>query len=294
MIYLCSFRGLFLQGVIEIKITRRINTNAAIAVDKSGNEIVVFGKGIGFPQTPYELHDLSKIERTFYDIAPQYHAMIAELPQNVVLASAEIADQAEITLQCELNPNLPFTLADHLNFAVTRMQNGMNIPTPLAYDVKHLYPKETSLGLKALDILEKYTSIRLPDSEVYAVAMHIINAEAETGTINDMMFSLGIIHEMETIVENHIGFALEKESYSYSRFVMHLQFLIQRLSNGKQTDEYDDKNMLFELAREYPDDYVCANEVAKHLRKQYHWNCNNEEILYLMMHIHRVRCKNQD
>ena len=54
-----------------MKITKKINTSAALALDSTGREVVVLGKGIGFPPVPYELNDLSKIERTFYDVDPK-------------------------------------------------------------------------------------------------------------------------------------------------------------------------------------------------------------------------------
>ena len=101
-----------------MQIIKKINTSAALALDKTGHEIVVMGKGIGFPPVPYELNDLSKIERTFYNVDPKYLSMIAELSQPIVMACADIADQAGIELECPLNPNLPFTLADHVQFAV--------------------------------------------------------------------------------------------------------------------------------------------------------------------------------
>ena len=59
-----------------MKIIKKINTSAALALDASGHEVVVLGKGIGFPPTPYELTDLSKVERTFYDVDPRYLSMI--------------------------------------------------------------------------------------------------------------------------------------------------------------------------------------------------------------------------
>lgn len=87
-----------------MKIIKKINTSAALALDASGHEVVVLGKGIGFPPTPYELTDLSKVERTFYDVDPRYLSMIAELSQPIVMACADIADQAEIELGNQLNP----------------------------------------------------------------------------------------------------------------------------------------------------------------------------------------------
>lgn len=121
---------------------KKINNSAVLALDSTGCEVVVLGKGVGFPKVPYEMTDLSKIERTFYDIDSKYISMIAELPQPVLIASADIAEEAEIALDCALNPNLPLTLADHLSFAAERMRNGIDLTTPIAYDISHLYPRE--------------------------------------------------------------------------------------------------------------------------------------------------------
>lgn len=43
------------------------------------------------------------------------------------------------------------------------------------------------------------------------------------------------------------------------------------------------------MAKEYPDLYTCACEVGKYLYTSYGWKCNQEEILYLMLHINRVQ-----
>ncbi|MCH3943362.1 MAG: hypothetical protein LKE37_06810 [Atopobiaceae bacterium] len=36
-----------------MRIVKKINNNVALAVDACGKDVVVFGKGIGFPQMPY-------------------------------------------------------------------------------------------------------------------------------------------------------------------------------------------------------------------------------------------------
>ena len=51
-----------------MQIFKKINNNVALARDAKGRELVVFGKGIGFPAMPYELTDLSAVQRTFYDV----------------------------------------------------------------------------------------------------------------------------------------------------------------------------------------------------------------------------------
>lgn len=275
-----------------MRIVKKINTSAALALDSAGREVVVLGKGIGFPPVPYELTDISKVERTFYDIDPKYLGMIAELPQSIVLASADIADLAEIELNCRLNPNLPFTLADHLNFAVERLKSGIDLTNPIAYDIRHLYPKESALADQALEILKEQTGLVLPEGEAVNVAMHLINAEAESGDLRSVLMTMKILSEVEKIVEKNLGIRLDKESYHYSRFVMHLRYLINRLESGTQTEERG-ADMLRTLSKECPSVYLCAREVANYFRATWGWNCNDEEVLYLMLHINRVQQRNQ-
>ena len=126
-----------------MQIIKKINNNAALGLDGSGTEVVVLGKGIGFPDMPYELTDYNAIQRTFYDMDPRYVQMAAGIPSAVLEASADIAEQAELELECELSPNLPFTLADHLNFAVERVKKGIALATPLSYDLSILKQEST-------------------------------------------------------------------------------------------------------------------------------------------------------
>lgn len=70
-----------------MKITKKINNNVALAQDAKGRELIVFGKGVGFPATPYELTDLSRVQRTFYDVDEKYFDLLRDVPQEVLLAA---------------------------------------------------------------------------------------------------------------------------------------------------------------------------------------------------------------
>jgi len=271
-----------------VQIVRKINTSAAIAVDSSGKEIVVLGKGVGFPPVPYELKDLSRIDRTFYDIDPRYLGLLDELPQSILLASADIAEEAEDELGCSLNPNLPFTLADHLAFAEQRLKSGLDLTNPISYDIKHLYPREYALGLRALEILQENAGVSLPENEAVNVALHLINAQADGNSADAALRLMSILADVENIVEQQMNFKLDRESYNYSRFAVHLRYLVQRLESG-QPNETGTADMLRSLAREYPEVYRCALKVADYFKTSHNWECSKEEILYLMLHIQRVR-----
>lgn len=276
-----------------MKLLRKINNNAAVAQDKRGREMVVLGRGVGFHPMPYELTDLSVVYRTFYDVDPQYYEMLSSLPEEALMAAADIAEQAEIALQAELNPNLPFTLADHIAFAQEREKQGIRLATPLHYDVQHLYPREYELGLQAMETVCLRTGTALPRAEAVNIALHIVNAELEGSDLSSTLAAVEVLDEVTVLVERELGIALDRESYNYARFAMHIQFLVRRLSSGKVMEQGSGK-MLSELSAEYPATYRCAQAVAKEIEQRHGWHCSSDEVLYLMLHIYRVQNRQND
>ena len=79
-----------------------------------------------------------------------------------------------------------FTLADHLNFALVRLKNGIIFTTPIANELRDLYPVEVKIAKYTLNLLYKNLNVQLPESEIYAIAMNIINSE-ETYTRNNQI-----------------------------------------------------------------------------------------------------------
>lgn len=276
-----------------MKLLRKINNNAAVAQDKRGREMVVLGRGVGFHPMPYELTDLSVVYRTFYDVDPQYYEMLSSLPEEALMAAADIAEQAEIALQAELNPNLPFTLADHIAFAQEREKQGIRLATPLHYDVQHLYPREYELGLQAMETVRLRTGTALPRAEAVNIALHIVNAELEGSDLSSTLAAVEVLDEVTVLVERELGIALDRESYNYARFAMHIQFLVRRLSSGKVMEQGSGK-MLSELSAEYPATHRCAQAVAKEIEQRHGWHCSSDEVLYLMLHIYRVQNRQND
>lgn len=278
------------SGVTALKLLRKINNNAAVAQDKRGREMVVLGKGVGFHTMPYELTDLSIVYRTFYDVDPQYYDIVSSLPEEALMAGADIVEQAEITLNIELNPNLPFTLADHISFALQREKQGIQLATPLNYDVRHLYPREYELGLRALEIVRLRTGSSLPRAEAVSIALYLVNAELEGSDLHSTLTAVEVLDDVTSIVEQKLGVTLDRESYNYARFAMHIQFLVRRLSSGAPMEQ-GSGGMLDELSASYPQVYACARDVAQSIEQKYGWHCSRDEVLYLMLHIYRVQSR---
>lgn len=283
-------RFFYLYGRGSMKVVKRLGNNAAIALDGNEKEVVVFGKGVGFPKVPYELEDLATIERTFYNIDGRYLEMVTNLSEEIMYASADIVEQAGLNLECELNPNLVVTLADHIQFAVEKTKKNLRIETPLAYDVIHLYPDEYELGVLALDIIEDEIHFRLPKEEAVPIALHIINAEVNEGNILDAMAILNVIGQVDNLIEEELKIEIDKESFPYSRFTMHLRYLIQRLKAGQPLED-NNGNIFNALAKEYPEAYRCCLVIKEYFEKEYVWKLTKDEVTYLLVHIIRLSHK---
>ena len=108
-----------------------------------------------------------------------------------------------------LNPNLPFTLADHVQFAVERLKKGVNLTTPIAYDIRHLYPREAAMADTALqDAATSRLGWTCRTSEAINIAMHFINAEAESGDMHSLMLSMQVIAKVNEIVESSSAYPI--------------------------------------------------------------------------------------
>lgn len=276
-----------------MKITKKLNNNVALAVDGAGKELVVFGTGIGFRDVPYILTDLSKIQRTFYDVKAGYVELAGNLPEDMILLAADIVELAQYELDCELNPNLPFTLADHLNFALERFKGGLEVSTPLAYDAAHFYPREVALGRRALELIQERKGVALPACEAVNIALHLVNGELEHSDMHATLAATRVIQDITQIIEQDLRLKPDTESFNYSRFVMHIRYLLQRLEQDDQ-EVSGMSGALRHLALEHPSVYSCALKVRDYLSAHCGRQCNQDELLYLFMHINRLKHRGEE
>lgn len=268
-------------------LVRAVGHNAAIARDVDGREMVVFGKGIGFPKMPYELTDPNRIQRMFYDVDPRMASILSAVPERIIAVSSAVAEMAERELATTLNPHMALTFADHLSFVLQRLEQGVVIPTPLNYDVPHLYPRESEVARRARDLIETQLDVRLPDSEVSAITLHIITAASTAGDMHLTMTVSAVAQDLSEIFEQKLGVTLDRASLEFARFMLHLRYLVDRLSSDRQNDDAP-MAMLESTAVTVPDIYDCTIVATSYLESEWGWKCTREETMYLMMHIYRL------
>ena len=267
-----------------MKIKKNINNNVSLCIDNKGRELIAFGKGIGFIKPPYEV-PLDKIERTFYNIKETDLDLIASISTDVLEAAINITDSVERNLNITLMPSAALALADHIEFAIQRKRQHIVLALPVQEDIRQLYPDEVKEAYKALDIIKEYTGVRLRKDEAITIALHFISNRIEKTFDTDVNINK-ILKKITDIIEQTFTLRIDKESFDYSRFITHVNYLMKRVVKGAQSDS-DNKEMFESMKKQYPLSYECVREINIVFLEELDRSLNDEELLYLMIHINR-------
>lgn len=275
-----------------MRVVKKINNNVAVCIDGDGHELIAFGKGIGFEKTPYELKDMSRIWRTYYGINSNYLALLNEIPEEIFILSTRIVDMARKTILDEINTNIVFTLADHINFAIERFQKNQSIRMPLCYDIAHLYEHEMDIGFQAVKMINETMHLNLSRDEAVSIALHFINAENRREEVDSPVDENQLIEDIAALVEKNFAIKIDQKGFNYSRFASHLQYLLKRRENDTAITSENQK--LYEsMKQEFQKTYACVQQIQAYLYDTLHWSPSDEELLYLMLHINRL-CSRED
>ncbi len=268
-----------------MKVIKSINNNVSHCTDSKGREVIVFGKGVGFFRPGDEV-PLSKINRTFYNVKDTDFGIIRQIPTVVINTAIHIIDHASDRLSVTFPSSSSIALADHLQFAIDRHDQNIYLPQPLLQDIAQLYPDEMDVAMDCLKIIEKMTGTKLPRQEAGTIAMHFINDAIKTD--RGPFFDTSVyIDKVTEIIESRYRIEIDRDSFNYSRFVTHLDYLIRRLINKEQIRTRNEK-ISEEMRNSYPDSYTCAEEIRQYLNSELHEDINEEEVLYLVIHINRL------
>ena len=190
------------------------------------------GRGLGFGVRPGQPVNEKKIEKVFRiksrDTADQLKELLADMPLERVQISADIISFAKSNLNLKLNQSIYVTLTDHINFAIDRFEQGINLQNALLWEIKRFYPHEFELGRYALELVKERIGVELPEDEAGFIALHFVNAEYGTD-IRDAFRFPNQLKDILEITSDELGIVLDERTLHYERFVTHLKFLLQRI-----------------------------------------------------------------
>ena len=279
-----------MQGQDAYRISRVIGNNFVCITDADGREVILRGLGIGFKKQPGDLVPAQKIEK-IYDLRdPEKSSRLMELlgdvPAEFLDVSTEIIEAAEKAIGRRLSENIYITLTDHICFAVERLRTGVDYPNQLLWEITNFYPSEFAVGNRALDIIEQRLGYRLSQDEAGFIALHIVNAEID-GKMSDMVRITELIRRITATVQEYYGVSLDEQSLDYGRFITHLKFLGQRITQNKYSRE-EDAEFQGMIVRRFRHDYQCAEHIRDDLQQAFGIHLPPEEMTFLTIHLHRL------
>ena len=274
-----------------MKIVKVMNNSLLIVKDKNNDEVIVMGKGIGFKMKAGDEVDESKVEKTFVpkdeNLTKEYTRLIEETPSEYIEIVNHIIDYSKEMLDRALSEQLFFTLIDHVSYSVSRLENNIVLQNRLSWEVKRFYSKEFSVGVYSVNYINEKLNVNLPEEEAANIAFHLVNAQIEYGDMEKTLDTVKILKDIFNIVQYNFNIIIDKDSINYSRFLTHLQFFVQRLLDDRLNISKD-SFILQQVKNQYPKEYRCAELIGDYVKNTLDKDINNEELLYLTMHIIRV------
>jgi beta-glucoside operon transcriptional antiterminator len=267
-----------------------LNNNVLISIDEHGRERVLMGRGLGFQVKPDDTVDPAKVEKTFVleggADGDRERQMLTDVPYHVIEAVTRAVDAAERALQRSLGQRLTMAVIDHVQYVLERLDRGVRIPTTSMPELRILHPQEFAAAQQMAESISASLDRELPPEEAVFLTMHLLNATRDEPNGTAALLFRRVQHVAKT-VEAGLGVSLDTGSADYARFVLHVQFLLQRLVTKSMLRSGD--SSFFEFAKHsYPRSYQIARQVKDYVRAATGSDLTDEELLYVIVHVERL------
>lgn len=274
----------------KFTIERTFNNNVVLVKESlTDAEIILLGKGIGFSKKPGDQLDSAdnRIEKKFrledQNHIKQYRSLLNQVDESVIGLSEEIIAFVAKELNPQLNEHVHVALPDHIQFAIQRLRNGMEIVNPFLFEIQTLYPKEFALAKRASQMIEERFSIEIPESETGFLTLHIHSAVNASPVASTVRFT-NLIKELVELVEQQISVQLKKDSVEYARLITHLRFAIERIRQGKVIVN----PLLDRIKQTCGNSYFLAESLANLITERLEVVVPEDEVGYIAMHLYRL------
>lgn len=276
---------------LEMRIEKIINNSIISARDRQGVELIAMGKGIGFGRRPGDEIDDRAAEKIFrldkMDNKEYFKELLASLPLEHIRLSTDIIAYAKDSLGLILSQNVYLTLTDHIGFTLKKYREGVKFNNALYDEVKLFYPLEYSVGRYALELIKERTGCHLHEDEAASIALHLINGEINSA-MGTTFVMVKMMREMMEMIEKQIPIPSER-TYPREWLVSDLKQLSNRLVTEEPMRGRKD-DLLYEFVRgHYQNEYQIIDSISEHIEKEYQCNMTEEEKIYLVLNIKRMR-----
>ncbi|OTN75971.1 hypothetical protein A5886_001047 [Enterococcus sp. 8G7_MSG3316] len=270
-----------------MKIVKRINNNVVLSKEEEV-EVILMGKGIGFQTKPGDWIPPESIEKKYYpedDLTVEHMSKVMTKANEKQMAVIyEIVRIFRDSIETDFNPNVYFTLMDHILFAISRQKQDIVLTNPMHWEIKKIYAKEYAVSLQAVALIRQELYPDFSQEEAAFITLHFVNAEIEKSANQSAFEHTELTNNILRIVKYSMNIEYDENSSYFQRFVTHIRYYLIRQSQG--TDEPVMTNPMIALAfSSYPKEKETADSIKEYLYEQKGWLVNDMELMYLILHI---------
>ena len=270
------------------KILKVLNNNGLLVMDlDSKQEYIFLGKGVGFGKKVNQ--NVNNIENAkAYRFTEEQsrqdsiHTIKSISPVFIEIAG-NIIEEAEKKFGAVDN-NILLALADHIAFAIRRMQEGVELKNPFAKEIKVLFEEEYSVAKMGKEFIKEKIGVEINDDEVGYITLHVHTALTREHVVQSMDIAR-MIQEGIQKIEMELGTMLDDETISYTRLLTHMKFMILRVIN----DEKLHLDMTSYVLDNFPNSFDLAKRICKEFENITKKPFPDMEISYFAIHIERVK-----
>lgn len=272
----------------NFKVIKTLNNNV-LFVTQNDKEKILFKKGIGFGKKvgdtlPVDIPVDKKFSIEDESNSNSFKKIISAVDSNIVGLCEEIISMIANELNENLNEKIHISLIDHISYTIKRLKANDVIQNPFLIETETLYKKEFEIAKKAAKMLEEKINIKIPESEIGFITLHIHSARNKGKLSNTIKYAF-LSNAVVDLVEKELGIKIDRHSLDYARFVTHIRFAVERIINNIPIKS----ELLNEIKDKYPDSYRISNKVSKLMQKELYKDVDEDETAFITIHIERIK-----
>ena len=278
---------------MSYRITKILNHNSFMGIEsKNDQECLIMGKGVAFGKKVGQTVTVTGDARVYSlkeltDRGEAKDIIKSVSPLCLELAN-EVLDQAEEEFG-KVDRSILFTMADHLDFAVRRIQNGEQISNPLTDDIRIMFYKEYKVAGCIRDLLKEKLGIRIDEHEIGYIALHV-HAAIVDENVSQAMEIARTVRECICMVEEETGKSIDVMSLSYNRLMNHVRYMVARAIHGEKLK----MSLNDYMSVKFPGPYMTAEKICRKMEKSLKLPIPDIEIGYLAMHLERMMDREEE
>ena len=278
---------------MSYRITKILNHNSFMGIESKNNqECLIMGKGVAFGKKVGQTVSVTGDARVYSlkeltDRGEAREIIKSVSPLCLELAN-EVLDQAEEEFG-KVDRSILFTMADHLDFAVRRIQNGEQISNPLTDDIRIMFYKEYKVAGCIRDLLKEKLGIRIDEHEIGYIALHV-HAAIVDENVSQAMEIARTVRECICMVEEETGKSIDVMSLSYNRLMNHVRYMVARAIHGEKLK----MSLNDYMSVKFPGPYMTAEKICRKMEKSLKLPIPDIEIGYLAMHLERMMDREEE